>query len=149
MQWIICQSIKHYSYTNIQSRSNLNLKIVEGWDKHRETLSLGICDFATTNSFFYIYKCSKWGVHLLYINSCSPSRDKASRMPRQAVARSAMDCHSSSVESVVSERTERKRSRFNGTIQQKSGDCRLLSSNKEPPLGDAAVLMLVRFRGRT
>lgn len=36
----------------------------------------------------------------------SPSRDKASRMLRQAVARSAMDCHSSSVESVVSERTE-------------------------------------------
>lgn len=40
----------------------------------------------------------------------TPSRDKASRMLRQAVARSAMDCHSSSVESVVSERTERTRS---------------------------------------
>lgn len=41
------------------------------------------------------------------VNSGSPSRDSASRMLRQAVARSAMDCHSSSVESVVSERTER------------------------------------------
>lgn len=39
------------------------------------------------------------------MNHCSPSLDKASRMLRQAVARSAMDCHSSSVESVVSERT--------------------------------------------
>lgn len=38
-----------------------------------------------------------------------PSLERASRMLRQAVARSAMDCHSSSVESVVSERTERKR----------------------------------------
>lgn len=41
------------------------------------------------------------------IDKSSPSRDKASRMLRQAVARSAMDCHSSSVESVVSDRTER------------------------------------------
>lgn len=39
----------------------------------------------------------------------SPSRDKASKMLRQAVARSAMDCHSSSVESVVSDRTEKQR----------------------------------------
>lgn len=54
---------------------------------------------------------TKWKRHA-YRNSSSPSRDKASRMLRQAVARSAMDCHSSSVESVVSERTERKRSRL-------------------------------------
>lgn len=43
------------------------------------------------------------------INHCSPSLDKASRMLRQAVARSEMDCHSSSVESVVSERTTREK----------------------------------------
>lgn len=43
-----------------------------------------------------------------WINWSSPSRDKASRMLRQAVARSAMDCHSSSVESVVSDRTATK-----------------------------------------
>ncbi|TNN72496.1 hypothetical protein EYF80_017272 [Liparis tanakae] len=49
----------------------------------------------------------------------------ASRMPRQAVAKSAMDCHSSSVDSVVSERTERKRFRLKLLIrteeQQNSG----------------------------
>lgn len=49
---------------------------------------------------------------------CSPSLDKASRMLRQAVARSAMDCHSSSVESVVSERTVRG---ANATFIQNKG----------------------------
>lgn len=40
-------------------------------------------------------------------------------MLRQAVARSAMDCHSSSVESVVSERTdEEERSRFMRLLQE-------------------------------
>lgn len=44
-----------------------------------------------------------------HITHCSsPSRDKASRMLRQAVAKSEMDCHSSSVESAVSDRTETK-----------------------------------------
>lgn len=47
-----------------------------------------------------IWECAR-------VNHCSPSLDKASRMLRQAVARSAMDCHSSSVESAVSERTVR------------------------------------------
>lgn len=46
------------------------------------------------------------GAHIIHCSS--PSRDKASRMLRQAVAKSAMDCHSSSVESAVSDRTATK-----------------------------------------
>lgn len=45
----------------------------------------------------------------------TPSRDKASRMLLQAVARSEMDCHSSSDESAVSERTERQKKPFNNS----------------------------------
>lgn len=51
-------------------------------------------------------------IYQVYINTSSPSRDKASRMLRQAVARSEIDCHSSSVESVVSERTVTQRKKF-------------------------------------
>lgn len=105
-------------------------------------------------------------IHILArLNACSPSRDRASRMLRQARARSAMDCHSSSVESVVSERTEgkdlrsvepRRETRLNKNASGPGGHCdstfqrrshfefKVFFGGGGPP-GGAAVSVPTRF----
>lgn len=84
-----------------------------------------------------------------WIDWSSPSRDKASRMLRQAVARSAMDCHSSSVESVVSDRTGNK---TRGAATDFSCGCRI--SKPFQPLNpleiklSACIVPIVTCRAR-
>lgn len=117
---------KHYSsiYWKEKKKSNITPKIVFSLVGREIQVPFIICGHVTS-------QCNRCG----NINNSSPSRDKASRMLRQAVARSAMDCHSSSVESVVSDRTERELTYYFFTVFNRADQCLMAMKDQRATTG--------------